>query len=198
MTGAGYRVLVQPHDDPWPDLGDLAQALASGSADALAESYRRWAGLVHTIALRSLGDPADAEDVTQQVFVSAWNAHHTFRPEQGTIPAWLVGITRHRVADHRTQRYRNQRNLHAVALESAATVPVTDDAHWAERLLLVHELERMGDPRAAVLRLAFLEDRSHEDIAQTLGLPLGTVKSHIRRGLIQLRDRLEEVDRVAP
>lgn len=196
MIGAGYGVLV--HDEPGVDTSELALRLAAGQTDALAEIYRLWSSLVHTIALRSLGDPSDAEDVTQQVFVSAWNGRHTFRPEQGSIQAWLVGITKHRIADLRTQRYRNRRNLQAVALESAATTSVTDDADWADRLLVVHELERMGDPRAAVIRMAFLDDRSHDDIAATLDLPLGTVKSHIRRGLLQLRQRLQEVERVAP
>jgi len=198
MIAAVYGVSVPVHDEPGADTGELAQALAVGSTDALAEIYRLWSSLVHTIALRSLGDPADAEDVTQQVFVSAWHGRHTFRPEHGSIQAWLVGITRHRIADLRTQRYRNHRNLQAEALESAATPPVTDDAEWAQRLLVVHELERMGDPRAVVIRMAFLEDRSHDDIAEALGLPLGTVKSHIRRGLLQLRERLKEVDRVSP
>ena len=198
MIAAGYGVPVAVHDEPGADTAELARSLTAGSSDALAEVYRRWSSLVHTIALRSLGDPADAEDVTQQVFVSAWNGRHTFRPEHGSIQAWLVGITRHRIADLRTQRYRNHRNLQAVALESAAAPPVTDDAEWAQRLLIVHELEQMGDPRAAVIRMAFLEDRSHDDIAEALGLPLGTVKSHIRRGLLQLRERLKEVEHVSP
>ena len=198
MTTAGYGVVVPVHDEPGADTGELAKALAVGSPDALAEIYRHWSSLVHTIALRSLGDPADAEDVTQQVFVSAWNGRHTFRPDSGSIPGWLVGITRHRIADLRAQRHRNHRNLQAVALDSAATPQVTDDGEWAQRLLVVDELERMGDPRAAVIRMAFLEDRSHDDIARALGLPLGTVKSHIRRGLLQLRERLREVDHVAP
>ena len=94
----------------------------------------------------------------------------------------------------RTQRYRNHRNLQAVAVESAVAPAVADDRHWAERLLIVHELERMGDPRAAVLRMAFIEDRSQDDIAEALGLLLGTVKSHVRRGLIELRQRLKEVE----
>lgn len=198
MIAAGYGGLVPVQDEPGADTDELAMALAVGSTDALAEIYRRWSSLVHTIALRSLADPADAEDVTQQVFISAWNGRHTFRPEHGSIQAWLVGITRHRIADLRTQRYRNHRNLQAVALESSAAPPVTDDTEWAQRLLIVHELEQMGDPRAAVIRMAFLEDRSHDDIAEALGLPLGTVKSHIRRGLLQLRERLKEVEHVSP
>ena len=82
MIAAVYGVPVPVHDEPGADTGELAKALAVGSTDALAEIYRLWSSLVHTIALRSLGDPADAEDVTQQVFVSAWNGRHTFRPEQ--------------------------------------------------------------------------------------------------------------------
>jgi RNA polymerase sigma-70 factor (ECF subfamily) len=198
MIPARYGVPVPVHEEPGAETAELATSLTAGSPDALAEIYRLWSSLVHTIALRSLGDPADAEDVTQQVFVSAWNGRHTFRPEHGSIQAWLVGITRHRIADLRTQRYRNHRNLQAVALDSATTPSVTDDAEWAQRLLIVHELEQMGDPRAAVIRMAFLEDQSHDDIAEALSLPLGTVKSHIRRGLLQLRERLKEVDHVSP
>lgn len=174
---------------------ELAAELAAGSRDALAEIYRRWSRLVHTIAYRSLGNEHDAEDVTQQVFVSAWNGRHSLRPEQGSLAAWLVGITRHRVADARTQRYRQARNLAAVGAQ-VATAPTASHDDWAQRLLLVHELEMMGDPRATVLRMAFMEDRPHPEIAEALNLPLGTVKSHVRRGLIELRLRLKEVERV--
>ena len=188
------------HDDPDvedADLADLAVRLRAGDREALAEMYRRWSPLVHTIALRSLGTREDAEDVTQQVFVAAWRGRHTVRTDLGSPAAWLVGITKHRVADVRTERYRSHRNLQAVASEVATAPVIVDDASWAERLLLVHELERMGDPRATVLRMAFIDDRTHEDIAQALELPLGTVKSHVRRGLIALRDRMKEVERVS-
>lgn len=179
------------------DSRRIAAALVAGSNDALAEMYRRWSTLVHTIAYRALGDSHDAEDVTQQVFVSAWNGRHSLRPDQGSLAAWLVGITKHRVADVRTQRYRAGRNLNAIAAQTA-TEPTMHHDDWAERLLLVHELERMGDPRGAVLRMAFMQDRSQQEIADTLGLPIGTVKSHVRRGLLELRRRLEEVERVTP
>lgn len=184
----------QPDSDQ--STTELAAELAAGSRDALAEIYRRWSGLVHTIAYRSLGNEHDAEDVTQQVFVSAWNGRHSLRPEQGSLAAWLVGITRHRVADARTQRYRQARNLAAVGAQ-VATAPTASHDDWAQRLLLVHELEQMGDPRATVLRMAFMEDRPHPEIAAALNLPLGTVKSHVRRGLIELRLRLKEVERVS-
>jgi len=188
---------VYVHDDPDVESAELAVRLVSGDREALAEMYRRWSPLVHTIALRALGTREDAEDVVQQVFVAAWRGRATLRPDRGSPAAWLVGITKHRVADVRTQRYRAHRNLQALASEVVTEPTTTHDSDWAERLLLVHELERMGDPRATVLRMAFIEDRTHDDIARTLEMPLGTVKSHVRRGLLELRDRLKEVERVA-
>lgn len=176
--------------------GELAVRLRDGDAAALAEAYDRWSSLVHTLALRSLGNHHDAEDVTQQVFVSAWRGRHTLRPERGSVPGWLVGIARHRIADVHALRARAARDAAAVA----GQVPVDDhdpphDERLALRLLLADELDRLGDPRARVIRMAFVEELTHEEIARRLELPLGTVKSHVRRGLIQLRNRMEEVSR---
>ena len=118
--------------DPGVQEESLAEQLVAGSLEALSDAYRLWSPLVHSIALRSLGDPHDAEDVTQQVFVSAWNGRHTLRPEQGSLAAWLVGITKHRVADVRTQRFRAHRNLNAVA-SYAATETFDPHDDCAER-----------------------------------------------------------------
>jgi RNA polymerase sigma-70 factor (ECF subfamily) len=195
VTWLGGHVHV--HDDPDVESAELAARLSGGDREALAEMYRRWSPLVHTIALRSLGTREDAEDVVQQVFVAAWRGRETLRPDRGSPAAWLVGIAKHRIADVRTQRYRTHRNLQALATEAVTEAAPPGDSDWAERLLLVHELERMGDPRATVLRMAFIEDRTQDEIARALGMPLGTVKSHVRRGLIELRDRLKEVERVS-
>jgi RNA polymerase sigma-70 factor, ECF subfamily len=178
------------------DVDDLGVRLRDGSREALAEAYREWSGLVHTLALRSLGNHHDAEDVTQQVFVAAWRSRHTLRPERGSVAGWLVGITRHTVADAHARRARQLRDAAAVASqalpEERAAPP---DDQLAARLLLHDELGRLGEPRATVVRMAFLEDLTHEQISERLHLPLGTVKSHVRRGLTRLRTRLEEVNR---
>lgn len=174
---------------------DLAERLAGGSRDALADSYERYAPLVHSLALRSLGDAHDAEDVTQQVFVSAWTSRHTLRPGS-SVAGWLVGIARHRIADARTQRYRSHRNTAAVAAQAGTDVVEPPQDELAGELLVAHELEHLGEPRGTVVRMAVIEDRSHEEISRLLGLPLGTVKSHVRRGLLHLRSRLKEVEHV--
>ncbi|MGL4175546.1 MAG: RNA polymerase sigma factor [Dermatophilaceae bacterium] len=173
---------------------DIAERLRAGSQEALEEAYRRWGTLVHTLAARSLGNHHDAEDVTQQVFVAAWRGRHTLRPDRGTVPGWLVGITRHKIADVHASRSRMARNAEAVARESGPTAvaPPPDDM-LASRLLVEDELGRLGEPRSTVIRLAFFDELTHDEISHRLNIPLGTVKSHVRRSLIHLRKRMEEV-----
>ena len=169
----------------------LATAMRGGDLDALAETYRRWSGAVFTFALRSLNSREDAEDVTQQVFVSAWNSRGTIRHLDPNLQAWLIGITKHRIADARRSRWRSVRNTEAVA---ASTTDNEIDDDLATQIMLADELGRLGEPRSTVMRMSLVDDRPHVEIAQTLGLPIGTVKSHLRRGLLQLRTRLREVE----
>ncbi len=178
-----------------PSPADIAKGFAEGREESLADAFRHWSGLVFTLALRSLGDRADAEDVTQQVFVSAWRGRATFDPATGELGAWLTGITRHRIADRLAARSRDHRNAEAAAgLAQPATAPEQVDDDVVDRVLLADELAKLDDPRRTILRLAFYEDRTYPQIAEQLALPLGTVKSHVRRGLLQLRDRLREVN----
>lgn len=187
---------------------DLATGLRDGDRDCLAEIFRRWSPLVHTIALRSLGTHHEAEDVTQLVFMAAWRSRHTLTPSENALPAWLVGITRHRISDRLGERSRDARKVATVAAMvpgsrvggssggAAGEMAEADSAAGVvDRLVVAEQLEAMGDPRGAILRLAFHEDLTHEQIAARTGLPLGTVKSHLRRGLTQLRRTLEEVRR---
>jgi RNA polymerase sigma factor (sigma-70 family) len=180
---------------PEPDDAEVGRRFAAGDEQALADAYQRWAGQIHGMAVRAFGPGPDAEDVTQQTFVSAWTGRRGYRPDKGPLPAWLVGVCRHKIADTWARRERQRRETEAAAaqLRSAPAGPVTRDVDTtvADRVLLLDELDRLGQPQRGIIELAFFEDLTHAQIADRTGLPLGTVKSHIRRTLERLRTRLE-------
>ncbi|WP_372595644.1 RNA polymerase sigma factor [Actinotalea sp.] len=178
----------------WDDA-EVARAFVAGDEIGLAEAYRRWSAFVHTLALRSLRDHTDAEDATQQVFVNAWRGRAGFDPARGPLAAWLTGITRTVVADTFARRARQQRDTHA-AVATITPVVEADTVGIADRMLVADEMDRLGEPQRTILALAFWEDLTHDQISARLDLPLGTVKSHIRRSLLRLRTRLE-VDHAA-
>src|SRR4051794_1245036 len=169
---------------------EVAAGFAAGVEACLDECFRRWSKLVYTFAYRLLASHGEAEDVTQQVFVGAWRSRGSYRPESGSLAGWLLGHARHRVADRQRGRARDSRILQAVT-ETAdlGDARLTADA-VIDRLLLSDQLASLPEPRGTVLRLAFFEDCTHAQIAERLDLPLGTVKSHARRGLLELRERL--------
>jgi RNA polymerase sigma factor (sigma-70 family) len=193
---AEVRVTAPPlgdgdrQDPSVPDDTVLGELFAAGDERALAWAYERLAGLVHGLACRALGTGADAEDVTQQVFISAWNTRSGYHPQKGPLAAWIVGITRHRVADALAKARRDQRLTQAAA--AIRPDPAQSfDGTATNRVVLLAELARIGQPQRGIMELAFFEDLTHEQIAERTGIPLGTVKSHIRRTLNRLRDRLE-------
>ncbi|WP_345771829.1 RNA polymerase sigma factor [Geodermatophilus sabuli] len=182
---------------PEPDDAEVGRRFAAGEEQALAWAYERFAGQVHGMAVRAFGPGPDAEDVTQQTFISAWTGRAGYRPEQGPLPAWLVGVCRHKIADTWARRDRQRRTAEA-AVAQAQSAPATAgplvDSAVADRVLLLGELDLLGQPQRGIIELAFFEDLTHAQIAARTGLPLGTVKSHIRRTLERLRTRLEVDD----
>jgi RNA polymerase sigma-70 factor, ECF subfamily len=187
-------VVPLPGGNPEPDDAELGRRFAAGDEQALAWAYERFAGQLHGMAVRAFGPGPDAEDVTQQTFVSAWTGRARYRPDQGPLPAWLVGVCRHKIADTWARRERLRRTAEAAMSEAQSAPraggPMVDTA-VADRVLLLGELDRLGQPQRGIIELAFFEDLTHAQIAARTGLPLGTVKSHIRRTLERLRTRLE-------
>lgn len=171
----------------------LVAALAAGDAEAIERMYQRWGRLVYTLALRSLGNAGDAEDVTQHVFVAAWQGRRTFDPSRARVATWLMGITRNKIVDEHKARARRQREMQAL-MEALYQDSVSWTDQIADSVAMADELDRLDETPRIIMRLAFYDQLTHAQIAENLGLPLGTVKSHIRRSLIRLRTRLEAAD----
>ncbi len=171
----------------------LADGLRRGHPPCLEETFRRWSPVVHTLATRALGDRHDADDVTQQVFVSVWRSRAQFDSGAGSLPGWVIGIAQHRIADLRRVSGRQAR-LHSAVSDQQAAVPYQrgSDA-TVDRLLIASELRRLPHPKGAILQALYYDDHTYQEIADRMALPLGTVKSHARRALKMLHERLREV-----
>ncbi|MFD4544313.1 sigma-70 family RNA polymerase sigma factor [Streptomyces bauhiniae] len=173
------------------DDEELARGLVAGDEDCLAAVYRRWSSLVYALARRALGNAGEAEDVTQQVFLGVWRGRAGYRPDRGPLGGWIVGITRRKIFDALAARARRGELVAAAAASLSRTVPGAETAADPEtvldRLLVRRELGRLPAAQRRVLYLAFYEDLTQPQIAARTGWPLGTVKSHARRGLHRLR-----------
>jgi RNA polymerase sigma factor (sigma-70 family) len=178
-----------------PDGDDeLATAFRDGDERVLRAVYDRYGPLVYRVALASLPTRSDAEEVTQITFVSAWQGRATYNPDAGPLGAWLVGIVRRRAID-RLRSIGRERLAQLAAESRTGTGHGPGPEGIVERLVIADELGRLPDSQRRVLELAFFDDLTHGQIAALTGMPLGTVKSNLRRGLIQLRRR-GEVDGV--
>jgi RNA polymerase sigma factor (sigma-70 family) len=185
---------------------DVAARFAAGDESALREAYDAHGALVFAFCSRNLASRADAEDASQQVFVAAWQGRDRFDAEKGSLPGWLLGIARHKVSDvvrasgRRDALVERQASAVGTGAVGATAGAVGDSPDTTvdavlDRLVVARALAELADEQRRTLELAFYDDLTHTQIAQVLGLPLGTVKSHIRRGLGRLRASLEEVGR---
>ena len=176
------------------DERDLAHAFVRGDGCALAEAYRRWSPLVYTLALRRLGQADEAEDVTQQVFIKAWQGRERFDTDRGALGAWLVGITRHAAADAASARERHRRIAERTALLATPRAAEGEGELVVDAIVVGAGVAALGEPQRTLVEMAFYEGLTHDQIASRVQMPLGTVKSHIRRALRRLRDQLEVSD----
>jgi RNA polymerase sigma factor (sigma-70 family) len=175
----------------------LLPRIADGDQSAVPECISRYGGLVWTLARRRLASREDAEDVVQEVFVDLWRSADRFDPQVAEEITFVAMIARRRVID-RLRRGSESRQTASIDEAGAAEVPDPAGDAAVDRRLELGEQARLADAQLAqlkpeeqqVLRLSIYDSLSHSAIAEQTGLPLGTVKSHIRRGLDSLRRKL--------
>jgi len=181
-----YHSLVQL---PASKTAEAAEkAFARGDDGALEMVYRHYGNLVYTFCRKTVEDTR-AEDVTQEVFISAWKSRNQFDPAKGSLAGWLISITKNRIIDN--MRSENRHAKRRADVETAEVATSAEVERVAERLMIAEALRRLPIDTRKVIVMHYFEGLPHGQIAATMSLPLGTVKSNIYRGLTKIREFLE-------
>jgi RNA polymerase sigma-70 factor (ECF subfamily) len=169
----------------------LLERIAHGDKAAVAACIERYSGLVWSLARRFLANNADAEEAVQDVFMELWSNAASFDPARAAEATFVSMLARRRLIDrlrkHRREPERQDlANVeHLLSRDGQSAI----EAH-AESGRVLHVIEQMEPDQRQVLRMATWLGMTHAKIAEETGLPLGTVKSHLRRGLIRIREQL--------
>lgn len=181
-----------------PDDTELMRRMARGEIGALRELYARHGRLIYGLALRIIMDQETAEEICQDVFLRAWEKAGTYRSEKAQVRTWLARIARNRAID--VLRRRGSRDARArdawEEMKSAAAEAGADPQSPVESDELRERVSRavlsLPQDQRAALSMAFFEGRTHRQIAEATGEPLGTVKSRIRAAMLKLRELLQD------
>ncbi len=189
-SSAADHAVPPPHD---PDrLAHLLISTGRGSTDAFEELFDAFASTAHGLALRIVRDPHLAEDVTQEAMVEVWRLAARFRPEQGSARAWVLTIVHRRAVDRvrSEQSHTDRLRAHGVA----ADPPVEDQQEVDSRLhrewqhaRLRRDLGTLTDKQREALELTYYKGYTNKELADSLGIPLGTAKSRLHRAIGVLR-----------
>ena len=192
---AGMSNIAQlPPDQARAELVAAIERLAGGDKNALEIIYKATSAKLFGICLRILGDTKEAEDALQEVYVQLWSRADRFDPQRASPISWLAAFARNRALDRlRVGKVRGG----AVAVEEAAPLP--DPQPLAENMLIdaersarIHDcLAALQDNQRDNIRDAFFEGATYAELAERADVPLGTMKSWIRRGLAKLKACLE-------
>ncbi|MGF1458164.1 MAG: sigma-70 family RNA polymerase sigma factor [Leptolyngbyaceae cyanobacterium] len=169
---------------------ELIEHLRAGYQDALRLLYQRYSGLVYTTALKMLSRPSEAEDLTQEVFLTFWK-QEKFDPTRAALGTYLCVLTRSRALNRIRSRGSQQRSLEQLQAipppELMASTPLEKASLQEQQQTLKQALAELPERQRQILEMNFYQGVSQSNIAQQLDLPLGTVKTNARQGLISLR-----------
>jgi RNA polymerase sigma-70 factor, ECF subfamily len=171
---------------------ELIHGLRLGSKQALGILYDRYGSLVYAVVLKILKQPADAEDLTQEIFLNFWK-QEKFDSNRATLSTYLGMMARSRALNRLASQDSYQRSLQRLQWSFSEVLPNTplEKASLAEQQEAVqHALAQLSDRQRQILEMNFYQGLSHSQIAQQLDLPLGTVKTTARKGLMELRQQL--------
>jgi RNA polymerase sigma factor (sigma-70 family) len=175
----------------------LVAVVARGDESALAELYDRVGRVAYGLAFRVLRDDRLAEDAVQEAFLAVWRSAGAFRPERAKASTWILTLVHRRAVDLVRREERRRADPLDDATAEAATSESAEDAAWVgfERDRVQAALRQLPDTQREAIELAYYGGFSQSELAERLGLPLGTIKSRMFTGLARLRELLDDEDK---
>ena len=171
----------------------LLRRLAAGDVESFAVIYDRYSRSVYSLAWKMLGDAQAAQEVTQEVFEAIWRGAKAFAPGRGRARTWILAMAHHKSVDAmRRQRVRASEPLSEAHPDEADVVALA--MRRVDGAAVRGALSALSEAQRTVVVLAYYGGYTQQEIAQRLGVPLGTVKTRIRDGLQRLRDLLRAVE----
>jgi RNA polymerase sigma-70 factor (ECF subfamily) len=172
----------------------LVARVGEGDADALRQLYERYGRLVYAFAHRFSSDPTLSEEATQDTFVTLWRKAATYDPTRAKLSTWLFVVARNRAIELGRQKARRPELRDE--LEPAGSAPDPSDLVGAsdQSQRIAEAMADLPDEQLEVLRLSFFDGLSHSEIAEVIGIPLGTVKGRMRLALDRMRTLVETHD----
>ncbi len=177
---------------------DLMKGIVRGEEDALSELYERYGKIVFAVCMRALRDRIAAEEVTQKVFWEVWDRCERYDSTRGAVQAYVLTIARSRSIDWlRSKKPRmeeaNQVHLDSIPMMGLDGVDPSDQIANEEWRIHVRKcVEELDSSQREAIEMAFYEGLTHRQVAEQLNRPLGTVKAHIRKGLMKLAPCLDK------
>lgn len=188
---------ISPSLPPPLNDEDLMHGIMDGKSSALGELYDRYGRLVYSLSYQVVGDPATAEEITQEVFLQVWNKAGTYQAGQGKVVTWLTSVARHKAIDS-LRRKGARPEGHQVGFETEDELDLVDPVGVEEQvensqrsLAIRRAIAHLPAEQQKALALAYFKGMTHQEVANLIGEPLGTVKTRIRLAMLKLRQLLE-------
>jgi RNA polymerase sigma-70 factor (ECF subfamily) len=193
LAGPTNRFAVRKHHAHLSDEA-LVALVARADEDALAELYDRVSRIAYGLALRVLRDERHAEDAVQEAFLQVWRSAATFRAERAKASTWILTLVHRRAVDLVRREERRQADPLTDDSALGQATEDTEEAAWLrfERERVQTALKQLPDVQREALELAYYGGFSQSELAERLGVPLGTIKSRMFAGLARLRELLDD------
>jgi RNA polymerase sigma-70 factor, ECF subfamily len=180
---------------------DLISLLVEGDARAFATLYDRHGRAAYSLAYRMMGEKQAAEDLVQDALLKVWRGAESYRTERGSVRTWILSIVHNRGIDQLrslASRRRTQDRVEASAPTSQPSEAFAETWRNSQREQVREALSTLPPEQVKILELAYFSGYTHVEIAELLGLPLGTVKGRMRLGLRKIRDYFDSKDMAVP